>query len=511
MSHKCTPHWTRVISLVLLFVISLSITPNAFAQSASKPTGEGPFFLYPPGTSWYIGGLGYHTSCNVETDPACDWLKSWDYIVKKENTPMYLPFPGGTVIMSCQKFASEYWSGFLTPDERIVVIRSDDGRWEIGSLHVSTDEGCLPEGAHVDQMGIWAYVGNEGNSTTTHNHLWFKDVQQNRNIYDHDWFYRGGAFGLLPGTQPTDSTQTTTNPQSTVLYAKTYNISKHAGGLNADGSYVWPNYAYNMRQYFYFVDHGDPNQRRTATGLDDHDVQMTNFSGSTQFRKDQEIWINDVFGPYNVAEGMRISEVGAIKQGGGACNTSSMVVEVLAATNVCYISNTVRHSTDIPEIDYPQLHSIAVGTSGLYVTGDSDAKIICDQDITLRWDIEGDKIHLSAFNGDLAIASQPFVPGTTTNSTTTMYSQSVNTPSLTVDYTPGTVLFTIPLSEQVEQSTEKPLPSAFDFQKYVIHNADGSTQINLEGIWNEFGFALVFIFCILAFLGIVYIPKGQKE
>lgn len=213
MSKNTIFKWTRILFLVLVF---FSIFPAKATQAQGNyPTGKGDYFLFPPGTNWYVGsGKVYHSGCSAGK---CPQIEAWD-IIADDGTPMLLPFSSGTVIMSCQNKASEYYPGLFLDTyrgpERMVVVRSDDGFWEIGSIHVNTDgNNCLPEGAKVNLMETWAVVGMNGNAHVSHAHMWFHDVRRNTNVADHDWFYKGGALGYLGDSLPNiGTTQTTLAP-----------------------------------------------------------------------------------------------------------------------------------------------------------------------------------------------------------------------------------------------------------------------------------------------------------
>lgn len=381
------PHRNRVLTnartagfiLTLLLVIIFSPVIEVLAQSSS-PTGTGPYFIYPPGTDWHIGGLGYHTSCNDENNPECAWLKSWDYIAP-DKTPMHLPFNGGSIVMSCQKFASEYWSGFLTRDERIIVVRSDDGRWEIGSLHVSIDNGCLPEGAHVDAMGIWGYVGSEGNSGTFHNHLFIRDLQRNTNVADHDWFWNGGALGLLSTNQPNIEKSQTGEYPSTTYTTSTTSQPIASSTLSFPVSRSSSAYTENLEMMFLSLGKGVNQWTIPANGQWQSYNSQMGCLGSNCGPGDGRIY-------HTIAIKNKNTGVVSNIPGAGACDVASYVMQMASACGL--------------DVDKDETHAYSIpGISNSYFwvniwqpRADMRIKNSLGQDAIIGWELSGGSVNM---------------------------------------------------------------------------------------------------------------------
>lgn len=186
------------------------------------------------------------------------------------------------------------------------------------------------------------------------------------------------VFGItLPTAMPAKTGE--------ILAKKQYHISAHVGG--SFPNYGYPNYAKNMRMYFAYVS-ADRDLAKVAL------MDLNNFSGKYDFVHDPT-WLNGVFGPYCTDQGMVDAEVGVTKMGGGACNTTSMVADILVMAGAEAEGGAHDWAT-IPEVhpDYQLQVGTSCGSMDPKVKSGNDVEVVGAKGLTLHWSVVDDVITL---------------------------------------------------------------------------------------------------------------------
>jgi peptidoglycan/xylan/chitin deacetylase (PgdA/CDA1 family) len=190
--------------------------------------------------------------------------------------------------------------------------------------------------------------------------------------------------GLEPVLETTSPTVVPENSAG-ILAKKQYHISAHVGG--SFPNYGYPNYAQNMRMFFAYVSAG---RDMTKVAL----MDLNNFSGKYDFVHDPT-WLNGVFGPYCTDQGMVDAEVGKTKMGGGACNTTSMVADILVMAGA-EAEGGAHYWATIPEVhpDYQLQVGTSCGSMDPKIKSGNDVEIIGAKGLTLYWSVVDDVITL---------------------------------------------------------------------------------------------------------------------
>jgi hypothetical protein len=120
------------------------------------------------GGMYTIGPRGYHTGCEG-TSWSCGLIRGYDYIAP-DRTPLYAPMNGVVTAM--------FYDGL---GNSILALRLENGL-ELGIMHLHF-AGNIAVGSQVVAGQEIGKVGNIGNSTTAHAHVWLR--QGSSNIQDH--------------------------------------------------------------------------------------------------------------------------------------------------------------------------------------------------------------------------------------------------------------------------------------------------------------------------------------
>jgi len=120
------------------------------------------------GGKYTIGPRGYHTGCEG-TSWSCGLIKGYDYIAS-DGTPLYAPMNGVVTAM--------FYDGL---GNSILTLRLENGL-ELGIMHLHFPEN-LAVGSQVVAGQQIGSVGNIGNSSEAHAHVWLR--QGFSNLEDH--------------------------------------------------------------------------------------------------------------------------------------------------------------------------------------------------------------------------------------------------------------------------------------------------------------------------------------
>lgn len=152
--------------------------PTVFAHddSPGEPGDDDDDWELPPGTTcvpllnkYQLGPRGYHTGCEG-TKWSCGNIIGWDYIAP-DGTPYRAPFPGRITGTHYDRLGNS-----------VATYRFDNGM-VLGILHLHFPKN-LRIGSKFDVGDKIGSVGNIGNSSTAHGHIWWQKSGVNRRNHD---------------------------------------------------------------------------------------------------------------------------------------------------------------------------------------------------------------------------------------------------------------------------------------------------------------------------------------
>jgi hypothetical protein len=374
------------LGLVLLAALFILAPDQAQAQ-----TKEGPCFLFPSGTDWYLGPRGYHHGCE---DGSCEVvypIMGWDYIADA-GIPVLSPLDGVVVRM-----------GHDGVGNTVVRIRTHDGLLEFGVLHLKPSVRGLQEVRAGEQIGTNASIGR---SSTPHAHVWFLDVATGENIKDHDQFWSCVVGSNPKPTEP--PVQPPPEPQSWLDRLVEF-WKELMDALKGDPSVVIPDageepeifrfsvsaqkpgdadYQHNVRAFFAW-----PTSGRDLSKMNEMDLR--NFQGSWLIPPRTTVSLNAFFGDkfYEEGQGMRTPK-STKGIGDGSCNAASFLSYVLG-TNGLRIDRDDPTHAPVPGVPQEWVATVCIPTVQYHCTL-KDVRIgnPFSYPNRLHWRVEGDTISL---------------------------------------------------------------------------------------------------------------------
>jgi len=383
----------KIFFCALGIILLAALFPQFLGESQYS---EGPCFVFPKGTNWYLGSRGYHHGCEDGSCTPLSPITGYDLITAK-GVPILAPFDG---VVS--------YIGEDGLNNTVLKFQNEERTWEMGFLHANITARQFQGYKAGEQLALNDSIGNANG--IPHPHLWFRNMKTNTNTPDHDQFWN--CIGSKPGSKPPTPPPPTEDWFGKIterIQKAIESITNFFKGIKPPDeeppvheppriyefriSYQKPGniqYQHNIRVFFAWVSSGYDLEKLLK-------MDLQNFVGSWEI-KPGETSVNEFYGTEDYEQGQGMVIPPGFGIGDGACHTASMVAYVLSSEGLVVVCDDPTHQSPIPGVPNEWNCTVCIPTDQYPCTNDREKDIEIDNQylysVKLNWQIEEDIIRL---------------------------------------------------------------------------------------------------------------------